>query len=133
MPVHGPDLSELLAAFEARLNEHGLADMATIGPVGIAEVRAVLEQRLMTLEKEQPDRRYGRVFVSGIDQVRGRAFRIVFVPGVPQKVLDDRFCRMKRDAHSRATCRLGTNDWSPSTSCFTSPWVRRPVRLLSTA
>jgi len=71
-----------------------LEPMATIGPVGIAEVRAVLEQRLMTLEKEQPDRRYGRVFVSGIDQVRGRAFRIVFVPGMaeglfPQKVLDD--------------------------------------------
>jgi ATP-dependent helicase/nuclease subunit B len=71
-----------------------LEPLGGIGPVGIAEVRAVLERRLITLEKDQPDRRYGHVFVASIEQVRGRAFRIVFVPGLaermfPQKALED--------------------------------------------
>jgi hypothetical protein len=38
--------------------------MAEVGPVGVNEVRAVLADRLTTLEDERPAHRYGRVFVS---------------------------------------------------------------------
>ena len=39
VPVHGPDLSELLEAFEARLNQHGLADSADVYGIASAAVR----------------------------------------------------------------------------------------------
>jgi ATP-dependent helicase/nuclease subunit B len=71
-----------------------LRPMAAVGPVTLAEVRAVLADRLATLEVEPPAHRYGRVFVCGADQVRGRAFRVAFVPGLaerlfPQKLHED--------------------------------------------
>jgi ATP-dependent helicase/nuclease subunit B len=71
-----------------------LRPMAAVGPVTLAEVRAVLADRLATLETEPPLHRYGRVFVCSADQVRGRAFRVAFVPGLaerlfPQKVHED--------------------------------------------
>jgi len=71
-----------------------LRPMAAVGPVTLAEVRDVLADRLAALEVEPPAHRYGRVFVCSPDQVRGRAFRVVFVPGLaerlfPQKVRED--------------------------------------------
>ncbi len=71
-----------------------LRPMAAVGPVTLAEVRDVLADRLATLEVEPPAHRYGRVFVCSPDQVRGRAFRIAFVPGLaerlfPQKLRED--------------------------------------------
>ena len=59
-----------------------LQAMADVGPVGLDEVSGVLSDRLRFLRREPPLRRYGSVFVSGIDEVRGRVFDIVFLPGL---------------------------------------------------
>jgi ATP-dependent helicase/nuclease subunit B len=71
-----------------------LRPMAAVGPVSLAEVRDVLADRLAALEVEPPAHRYGRVFVCSPDQVRGRVFRVAFVPGLaerlfPQKLRED--------------------------------------------
>jgi ATP-dependent helicase/nuclease subunit B len=71
-----------------------LRPMAAVGPVTLAEVRDVLADRLAALEVEPPAHRYGRVFVCSADQVRGRVFRVAFVPGLaerlfPQKLRED--------------------------------------------
>jgi ATP-dependent helicase/nuclease subunit B len=72
----------------------GLRPMAAIGPIALAEARGVLADRLLSLEIDPPARRYGRVFVGSPHQARGRAFRVVFVPGLaermfPQKPRED--------------------------------------------
>ena len=74
------------------LNE--LRPMSAIGPVTLEEVRDVLAERLRTLDEHPPVHRYGRVFVGSPHQGRGRAFRVVFVPGLaermfPQKPRED--------------------------------------------
>ena len=71
-----------------------LRPMSDVGPVGIGEVRKVLAERLRLLAVEPPARRFGRIFVGSPDQARGRAFRVVFVPGLaerifPQKLRED--------------------------------------------
>jgi CRISPR/Cas system-associated exonuclease Cas4 (RecB family) len=71
-----------------------LHPMAAVGPVTLAEVRDVLADRLAALEVEPPAQRYGRVFVCSPAQVRGRLFKIAFVPGLaerlfPQKLRED--------------------------------------------
>jgi ATP-dependent helicase/nuclease subunit B len=71
-----------------------LRPMAAVGPVSLAEVRDVLADRLAALEIDPPAHRYGRVLVCSPDQVRGRAFRVGFVPGLaerlfPQKLRED--------------------------------------------
>jgi hypothetical protein len=67
-----------------------LRPMAAIGPVGLDEARAVLGERLLTLESEPPPRRYGRVFVGTPQQARGRTFRVVFVPGLAERMFPER-------------------------------------------
>ncbi len=67
-----------------------LAPMADIGPVSIDEVREVLTERLSTLEQEPPLRRYGRVFVATPEQARGRSFKIVFIPGLAERIFPQR-------------------------------------------
>ena len=54
----------------------------------------MLADRLLSLEVEPPANRYGRVFVGSPHQARGRAFKVVFVPGLaermfPQKLRED--------------------------------------------
>jgi len=71
-----------------------LRPMGAVAPVTLVEVRDVLADRLGSLEVEPPLYRYGRVFVCSPEQVRGRAFRVVFVPGLaerlfPQKLHED--------------------------------------------
>jgi hypothetical protein len=71
-----------------------LRPMAEIGPIDLDEARRVLAERLLTLESEPPARRFGRVFVGTPQQTRGRSFRVVFVPGLaermfPQKPRED--------------------------------------------
>jgi ATP-dependent helicase/nuclease subunit B len=71
-----------------------LRPMGAIGPVTLEEARDVLKDRLRTLEEHPPPHRYGRVFVGSPHQARGRAFRVVFVPGLaermfPQKPRED--------------------------------------------
>jgi ATP-dependent helicase/nuclease subunit B len=63
-----------------------LRPMASVGPVSINEVRLVLGERLRSVDREPPSRRYGRVFVGSPSQARGRAFRIVFVPGLAERM-----------------------------------------------
>ncbi|MBF8300377.1 MAG: uncharacterized protein HW394_747, partial [Acidobacteria bacterium] len=71
-----------------------LRPMAEVGPIDLDEARRVLSDRLLTLESEPPSRRFGRVFVGTPQQARGRGFRVVFVPGLaermfPQKPRED--------------------------------------------
>jgi CRISPR/Cas system-associated exonuclease Cas4 (RecB family) len=67
-----------------------LRPMASIGPVTLEEARDVLHDRLVTLDWEPPARRYGRVFVGTPHQARGRSFRVVFVPGLAERVVPQR-------------------------------------------
>ena len=71
-----------------------LRPMGTVGPVPLTEVRDVLADRLLSLEVDPPANRYGRVFVGSPHQARGRSFKVVFVPGLaerlfPQKLRED--------------------------------------------
>ncbi len=90
-----------------------LAPMAAVGDITLSEVRAVLEPRLAELRAPETGRRYGCVFVATIDEIRGHAFDVVFVPGLaekifPQKVVED---PLLVDAMRRALSpELPTND-----------------------
>jgi CRISPR/Cas system-associated exonuclease Cas4 (RecB family) len=71
-----------------------LRPMAEVGPVDLDEARRVLTDRLLTLDSDPPARRFGRIFVGTPNHGRGRAFRVVFVPGLaermfPQKPRED--------------------------------------------
>jgi CRISPR/Cas system-associated exonuclease Cas4 (RecB family) len=71
-----------------------LHPMARVGPVDITEVRLVLERRLSQLVMRPSGRRYGKVYVATIEEARGLAFDVVFIPGLaekmfPQKVVED--------------------------------------------
>ena len=46
----------------------------------------MLAERLLTLELDPPPHRYGRVFVGGPQQARGRTFRVVFVAGLAERM-----------------------------------------------
>lgn len=63
-----------------------LRPMSEIGPVSLAEARDVIAERLLLLESEPPKSRYGRVFVGGPQQARGRTFKVVFVPGLAERM-----------------------------------------------
>jgi RecB family exonuclease len=71
-----------------------LAPMADVGPVDLTEVRLVLERRLTELMVRPGERPFGRVYVASVEEARGLAFDVVFVPGLaerlfPQKVTED--------------------------------------------
>jgi CRISPR/Cas system-associated exonuclease Cas4 (RecB family) len=67
-----------------------LRPMADIGPVTLDEARDVLRDRLVALEWDPPARRYGRLFVGTPHQARGRTFRVVFVPGLAERIVPQR-------------------------------------------
>ena len=67
-----------------------LQPMEEVGPVTLTGVREILSERLSFLRREPPVRRYGRVFVGAIDEVDGRSFEIVFVPGLAEGVFPRR-------------------------------------------
>ena len=67
-----------------------LQAMAEVGPVVLDEVSGVLNERLRFLRREPALRRYGCVFVSGIDEARGRVFDIVFLPGLCEGLFPSR-------------------------------------------
>ncbi len=67
-----------------------LGPMGQVGPVGLDEVYAVLEERLRFLRRDPPHRREGRVFICTSDEARGRTFRIVFVPGLAEGIFPQR-------------------------------------------
>ena len=71
-----------------------LRAMGAIGPVTLEEARDVLSERLRSLDEQPPADRYGRVFIGSPHQGRGRAFKVVFVPALaerlfPQKPRED--------------------------------------------
>ena len=75
-----------------------LAELAPLGrrrAGALSEVREVLAPRLLTLTHEPPRRRHGRVFVGTPQAARGRAFRVVFVPGLAERVFPQ---RLREDA-----------------------------------
>jgi ATP-dependent helicase/nuclease subunit B len=67
-----------------------LQPMSDVGPVELDEVYGVLADRLGTLRREPPRRRYGRVFVGSIEEARGRVFDVVFLPGLAEGVFPKR-------------------------------------------
>ncbi len=83
---------ERLAPMVLRRPERVLAVLAElrglgpIGPVALDEVREVLAEELATLAERPPSVRYGRVFVGTLEQARGRAFDVVFVPGLAERI-----------------------------------------------
>ncbi|PYR50242.1 MAG: PD-(D/E)XK nuclease family protein, partial [Acidobacteria bacterium] len=64
--------------------------MSEVGPVSLEEAGDALKDRLVALDWDPPDRRYGRVFVGTPHQARGRAFRVVFVPGLAERLVPQR-------------------------------------------
>ncbi|HLY15678.1 MAG TPA: PD-(D/E)XK nuclease family protein [Bryobacteraceae bacterium] len=67
-----------------------LQAMAEVGPVGLDEVSGVLRDRLRSLRREPLLRRYGGVFVAGIEEARGRVFDVVFLPGLCEGLFPSR-------------------------------------------
>lgn len=67
-----------------------LRPMADIPAVSLEEARDVLHDRLVTLDWDPPARRYGHVFVGTPHQARGRSFKVVFVPGLAERVVPQR-------------------------------------------
>ncbi|PYT22412.1 MAG: hypothetical protein DMG57_35530 [Acidobacteria bacterium] len=59
-----------------------LEPMSDIGPISLSEVLLVLGPRLNSLTAASKESRFGRVWVSSVEEARGLAFRSVFVPGV---------------------------------------------------
>lgn len=87
-----------------------LRPMAEVGPVGIGEVRKVLAERLRLLAVEPPARRVGRIFVGAPDQARGRAFRVVFVPGLAERIFPQ---KLREDPLLLDDMRAGLGDTLP--------------------
>ena len=90
-----------------------LRPMAAVGPIALTEVCDVLADRLRSLEIEPPAYRYGRVFIASPHQARGRAFRVVFVPGLaerlfPQKLREDPL--LLDDLRRQVGCDLPVQD-----------------------
>jgi ATP-dependent helicase/nuclease subunit B len=86
-----------------------LEPMARVGPVDLHEVQLVLGPRLHDLSVKPPPRRYGSVFVGSADSARGLSFRVVFVPGLaerifPRKIVDD---PILPDQQRRETAKAG--------------------------
>jgi ATP-dependent helicase/nuclease subunit B len=74
------------------LNE--LWAMSEVGPVTLDEVLLVLTDRLRFLRRPPQKARYGCVWIGSIDEARGQAFDIVFLPGLaegifPKKAFED--------------------------------------------
>lgn len=71
-----------------------LDPLGDVGPVSLAEVQDVLAERLSFLRDVPEDHRFGRVFVGTLDEAAGRAFDVVFLPGLseglfPKKPFED--------------------------------------------
>ncbi len=67
-----------------------LRPLSEVDEVGLSEVERVLAERLRFSRREPPKRRYGRVFVGGVEEAAGRSFDLVFVPGLAEGVFPRR-------------------------------------------
>ncbi len=108
-----------LAAVALRTSERVLGILAELEPmekvdeVTLGEVIRVLEERLTMLRQEPTGHRYGKLFVGTINEARGRAFEVVFVPGLaegkfPRRVAEDPL--LLDDVRERLTDRMETRD-----------------------
>ena len=59
-----------------------LEPMGEIGPLELHDVLLVIGPRLNTLRATPKEARYGKVWIGGIEEARGMAFRYVYVPGL---------------------------------------------------
>ena len=71
-----------------------LRPIGEVGPVTLAQVRLTLADRLTSLRSSPEGSPFGRIFVGGLGEARGRSFHTVFLPGLvegvfPRKVLED--------------------------------------------
>ena len=78
------DLAEFTLRDPVRVIEslESLEPMGEIGPVSLDEILLVLGPRLNSLRTAPKGARFGKVWVAGIEESRGMAFREVFLPGV---------------------------------------------------
>ncbi|MBI4477138.1 MAG: PD-(D/E)XK nuclease family protein, partial [Acidobacteria bacterium] len=85
-------LAPIVLRFPARVLQVlvDLRPMSEVGPVGVREARDVLAERLGRLQEEPPPVRYGHVFVGTPERARGRAFEVVFVPGLAERIFPQR-------------------------------------------
>ena len=63
-----------------------LRPLSAVGPVTLTEVRESLSTHLLELHIEPPRNRFGRVFVGLPEDLRGRSFAVVFVPGLAERL-----------------------------------------------
>jgi CRISPR/Cas system-associated exonuclease Cas4 (RecB family) len=63
-----------------------LRALGPIGPVALDEVRDAIAEDLAMIAERPPASRYGRVFVGPVGEARGRAFDVVFVPGLAERI-----------------------------------------------
>lgn len=63
-----------------------LQPMAPVGNVSLHEVKMVLEPRLGTVREATGGKRFGKVFIGSIEEARGMAFEVVFIPGLAEKM-----------------------------------------------
>ncbi|HKA00413.1 MAG TPA: PD-(D/E)XK nuclease family protein [Candidatus Solibacter sp.] len=105
-----------LAEFTLRVPEHvtelfeDLEPMSDIGPVDLNEVLLVLGPRLNARSETPKDARFGKVWVGGIAEARGIAFRHVYLPGVneglfPRPPSED-LLGVRRDAEDAELLRV---------------------------
>ena len=90
-----------------------LEPLAEVGPVGLAEVRRVLEPRLQELRLAPSRQRRGRVCIAPIEAARGLEFDVVCVPGLaerlfPRKISEDPI--LLDDARAALSDELQTNE-----------------------
>src|SRR5262245_10692275 len=86
----GEWIETLAALAESSLRDPGhvvelleeLEPMSDIGPISLNEVLLVLGPRLGSLPEMRKESRFGRVWISTVEEARGLGFRRVFVPGV---------------------------------------------------
>ena len=67
-----------------------LAPLSPVGPVSVRAVHRVLSQRLSSVVSQSAGQGAGKVFVGAIEDLRGRAFDVVFVTGLAERVFPAR-------------------------------------------
>ncbi len=67
-----------------------LRPMREVGPVSLVQVQQILSERLSLLRRQPPKRRYGAVFVGLLEELSGRSFDAVFLPGLAEGVFPRR-------------------------------------------
>ncbi|HTV02125.1 MAG TPA: PD-(D/E)XK nuclease family protein, partial [Luteitalea sp.] len=85
-----------------------LQPLAGVPDVGLEEVLDVLRDRLTHLTVPPSPIRYGRVFIGTPDQLRGRTFDLVCVPGLSERVFPQ---RARQDPLLLDAERIAVSSW----------------------